>query len=32
NAGDILGVSLVDHLIIGDTPKRYYSFREAGLL
>jgi len=32
NAGDILGVSLVDHLIIGDTPERYYSFREAGLL
>ena len=31
-AGDILGVSLLDHLIIGDTPERYYSFREGGLI
>lgn len=31
-AGEILGVSLLDHLVIGDTPERYYSFKEAGLL
>lgn len=31
-AGDILGVSLLDHLIIGDTPERYYSFRDGGLI
>jgi len=32
DAGEILGVSLLDHLVIGDTPERYYSFKEAGLL
>ena len=32
DAGEVLGVSLLDHLIIGDTPERYYSFKEAGLL
>ena len=31
-AGEILGVPLLDHLIIGDSPVRYYSFREAGIL
>ena len=31
-AGEVLGVQLLDHLIIGDTPERYYSFREAGIL
>ena len=31
-AGEVLGVYLLDHLIIGDTPVRYYSFREAGIL
>ena len=30
-AGDILGVSLLDHLIIGDSPIEYYSFREDGV-
>lgn len=30
-AGDILGVSLMDHLIIGDSPIEYYSFREDGV-
>lgn len=32
DAGDILGVSLLDHLIIGDTPKEYYSFKEAVII
>ena len=31
-AGDILGVSLLDHLIIGDSPRKYYSFRENLIL
>ena len=31
-AGDILGVCLLDHLIIGDSPIEYYSFREDGVL
>lgn len=30
-AGDILGVKLLDHLIIGDR-RRYFSFSEAGVL
>jgi len=32
DAGDILGVSLLDHLIIGDTTERYYSFKENGVI
>ena len=32
DAGDILGVSLLDHLIIGDSLKDYYSFKEAGVI
>lgn len=31
-AGEVLGVSLLDHLIIGDTPKEYYSFKEAAII
>lgn len=31
-AGEVLGVSLLDHLIIGDTPKEYYSFKEAVII
>lgn len=31
-AGEVLGVSLLDHLIIGDTSEKYYSFAEAELL
>jgi len=31
-AGEILGVPLLDHLIIGDTLEEYYSFREGGIL
>ena len=31
-AGEVLGVQLLDHLIIGDTLEEYYSFREAGIL
>jgi len=31
-AGEVLGVQLLDHLIIGDTPEKYYSFAEAGIL
>ena len=30
-AGDVLGITLLDHLIVGDE-RRYYSFRETGLL
>lgn len=32
DAGEVLGVSLLDSLIIGDTPEKYYSFAEAELL
>ena len=31
-AGEVLGVSLLDHMIIGDTSEKYYSFAEAGIL
>ena len=31
-AGEVLGVPLLDHLIIGDSPEEYYSFAEAGVL
>ena len=31
-AGDILGVPLLDHLIIGDTPEKCFSFMENGKL
>lgn len=31
-AGEVLGVPLLDHLIIGDSPEEYYSFRGAGAL
>ena len=31
-AGEVLGVPLLDHLIIGDSPEEYYSFAEAGIL
>ena len=30
-AGDVLGIALLDHLIVGEET-RYFSFREAGLL
>ena len=29
-AGDLIGIELSDHIIIGD--QRYYSFREEGIL
>ena len=32
DAGEILGVSLLDSLIIGDKPEKYYSFAEAGII
>ena len=32
DAGEVLGVPLLDHMIIGDTSKKYYSFAEAELL
>ena len=32
DAGEILGVSLLDSLIIGDTSEKYYSFKEAGVI
>ncbi|MEW6613975.1 MAG: JAB domain-containing protein [Thermodesulfobacteriota bacterium] len=30
SAGDIIGIKLVDHIIIGNNTKRYYSFKEDG--
>ncbi len=32
DAGEVLGVSLLDSLIIGDSSEKYYSFAEAELL
>ena len=32
DAGEVLGVSLLDSLIIGDTSEKYYSFKEAGVI
>lgn len=31
-AGDILGIPLLDHLILGSYPDKYFSFSESGLL
>ena len=30
DAGKILGIKVLDHLVLGNTPKDYYSFQEHG--
>ena len=32
DAGQLLGINLLDHLILGDGSEAYYSFADEGLL
>ena len=31
-AGDVMGIEIVDHIIIGDGTDQYFSFQEHGML